>query len=168
MCTFLDVTSLGSQKLRKRKSCTEFCGERGSECVTWWDHQKFQRSTKSPTGVHTFPKHLMYGILWYAYLHLWWKTNHWFKHIFQSHGAYGFCLMNSGCGIKPIRAPAYTGTSPLRRRSNTHLFGWFKSWFYLDMKPKIVKRWKWWKSKWNYFSVLEHYDDILCKPTIPT
>ena len=25
-----------SQKLRRRKSCTEFCGERGAECVTWW------------------------------------------------------------------------------------------------------------------------------------
>ena len=107
------------------------------------DHQKFQRSTKSATGLLTLPKHLMYGILClptfimknqpliqiYIYIY-----------IFQSHGAYGLCLMNSGYGIKPIRAQVYTGTSPLRRRWNTHLFGWFKSWFYLDMKPQIVKR----------------------------
>lgn len=114
------------QKLRKQKSCTEFCGERGAECVTWYRSSKISTvQKKTQRGSLTLPKHFMYGILCLP-------TFTMKKPTIDSNI---YIYIHS----KPIRAPVYTGTSPLRRRWNTHLFGWFKSWFYFYMKPKIVK-----------------------------
>ena len=84
----------------------------------------------------------MYGyMIWYIYhvfTYIYKKKQPFMcRSIFQSHGAsYGCCLMNSG-QAKLIRERLYNGTSPLRRRWNTHFFGDSNPDF-LDMKATVV------------------------------
>lgn len=137
------------QKLRKQKSCTEFCGERGAECVTWYRSSKISTvQKKTQRGLLTLPKHFMYGILCLPTFTM--------KKPTIDSNIYIYIYIPSPLGHQ------YTQEHP-------HCVGGETLICLGDSNPDFIfiwnqKLWRyyWWKNKWNYFSVLEHYDDILC------
>lgn len=112
------------------------------------DHQKFQRSKKKHKEVHS-PCPNISCMVYYAYLHLPWKN----QPLIQ---IYIYIYIPSPLGHQ------YTQEHP-------HCVGGETLICLGDSNPDFIfiwnqKLWRyyWWKNKWNYFSVLEHYDDILC------
>lgn len=148
MTPFFDVTSLGSAEIAEAEELHGVLWRAWSRmCDLVPIIKNFngpKKNTKRFTHLaQTF--HVWYTMLTYIYHE---KTNHWFKYI--------YIYIPSPLGHQ------YTQEHP-------HCVGGETLICLGDSNPDFIfiwnqKLWRyyWWKNKWNYFSVLEHYDDILC------